>query len=497
MKQIIFFILFSFFLFAKEFVVASYNVENFFDLKYDGTEYKEFIPNTKTWNKRAFYTKLKNISKVINDLKADIIGLQEIESDEVLKLLQKKCHYKYRYFIKKRNSAIGIGLLSNYPILKKEKILVKKFDYAIRDILKATILIDNKPLIIYVNHWKSKRGSEKNRIASALSLKKDIDNLPPYTDFIILGDLNSNYDEFLSIKNEKKLNDTYGITGINHILNTIIDNRFVSKQDLFHNPTLLYNLWLELNPNQRCSKIFKGFCETPDNILISAGLVDNIGITYINKSFNVFKKQYLFRGKYIKRWDFRHFSGYSDHLPIYAKFSSNSNQNYQQKIKKILNISNLYNLDQITSKVLIKNVCVIAKFKNSGVIKQINNRAIFVYKALKGLNEGECFDINVYKIKNYYGLKEITSLEIIKKLNKIDPKKFYINANTRNIFDESKVGEVVFAKGKYDGKYLKFKGKKIKLYFKKWIKKPPINSFIYIKKGVLNKYKNKFEIIVF
>jgi len=48
-------------------------------------EYKEFIPNSKSWNKKSFYNKLYNISRVIKDIKADIIALQEIESDTVLK----------------------------------------------------------------------------------------------------------------------------------------------------------------------------------------------------------------------------------------------------------------------------------------------------------------------------------------------------------------------------------------------------------------------------
>ena len=78
--------LFFFSLHAQDFKVASYNVENLFDLKHDGTEYREYIPNTKSnWNKKTYNIKLKNISKVINELDADIIALQEIESKKALK----------------------------------------------------------------------------------------------------------------------------------------------------------------------------------------------------------------------------------------------------------------------------------------------------------------------------------------------------------------------------------------------------------------------------
>ena len=40
--------------------------------------------------KKTFEIKLNNIIKVLNDLDADIIALQEIESKELMKLLLKK-----------------------------------------------------------------------------------------------------------------------------------------------------------------------------------------------------------------------------------------------------------------------------------------------------------------------------------------------------------------------------------------------------------------------
>ena len=40
-----------------EFKVASYNVENLFDMQYNGTEYKEYIPNNENTLK---YNSIKN-----------------------------------------------------------------------------------------------------------------------------------------------------------------------------------------------------------------------------------------------------------------------------------------------------------------------------------------------------------------------------------------------------------------------------------------------------
>ena len=73
---------------ADNFTVASYNVENLYDLKKDKNEYSEFIPNTKSlWNQRTYNIKINNLIKVINDLDADIIALQEIENRDVMQEL--------------------------------------------------------------------------------------------------------------------------------------------------------------------------------------------------------------------------------------------------------------------------------------------------------------------------------------------------------------------------------------------------------------------------
>ena len=47
---------------ALNFTVVSYNVENLFDLKNDGTEYEEYLPNSKYWNKKTLEIKLTNIA---------------------------------------------------------------------------------------------------------------------------------------------------------------------------------------------------------------------------------------------------------------------------------------------------------------------------------------------------------------------------------------------------------------------------------------------------
>ena len=82
--------------------IATYNVENIFDLQKTGHEYPEYIPNTQAnWNQKTYKIKLQNISKVIKDINADIIGLQEIESLQALKDLRftlKQTGVYYQYY---------------------------------------------------------------------------------------------------------------------------------------------------------------------------------------------------------------------------------------------------------------------------------------------------------------------------------------------------------------------------------------------------------------
>ena len=69
-------LIFSISLNANNITIASYNVENFFDLKKDNSEYSEFIPNTKSnWNENTFNIKVNNLIKVLKDIDVDIIAL--------------------------------------------------------------------------------------------------------------------------------------------------------------------------------------------------------------------------------------------------------------------------------------------------------------------------------------------------------------------------------------------------------------------------------------
>jgi predicted extracellular nuclease len=319
---------------AASLKIAVYNVNNLFDAVADGTEYPEYDPNGPYgWDRSMADIKATNIARVLTALKADIVCLQEVESRQALDLLLNKLKinatpYPYAAIADKSATTVRCAVISTCPIIDQQELSPGK---KMRSILRVTVEYEHHPLILFVNHWKSKQGPESRRVVYARTLEKAISRLDRNADYIIAGDFNANYDEFVTLRDERDLNDTRGRTGINHVLGTIVDNRLVTETDLMHSARRAkhYNLWLELPHDRRWSYIFSGRKTTPDSIILPRGLYDNKGIAYIDNSFDKFDPDFLFDGRRnIFRWQQadkgrgRHLGkGYSDHLPIFALFS--------------------------------------------------------------------------------------------------------------------------------------------------------------------------------
>ena len=250
---------------AKTFKIVSYNLENLFDLTRDGTEYPEYIPNTGYgWTKDIANIKYTNIARVIKDLAGDVVALQEVESKKALINLRNRLKdfgvdYPYLEIADNKATVVKCAVLSKFPIVEKEGIEVDDIDNEIaRNILRIMLDIDGNHIILLINHWKSKRGPESMRIAYAKRLRKEIEKLNGGIDFILIGDFNSNYNEHKTFQNSEKLNDSGGITGINHILGTIQDTEMINEEMLANQTEggYLYNLWLEIRNTQRWSYNF-------------------------------------------------------------------------------------------------------------------------------------------------------------------------------------------------------------------------------------------------
>ena len=399
------------------FKIASYNVENLFDLKFSGTEYKEYIPNNKyRWNAKNYNKKLQNIAKVLSDINAEVVVLQEVENvlalKDLLKVLKTKEGLYYKYFaITNSHSSIQNAIISKFKILKKKNIVVKKVK-GYRDILKVTLDVKGKELVIFANHWKSKWGKESKRHIYAKTLKKELQKIQN-KDYLVVGDLNSNYNEYETFKNNKKLNNTNGITGINHILKTLTKDGLVSEEKVKKSKQLLYNLWLELYPIDRYSRKYYRSSGTPDAFLLPATLFDKNGINYVDNSFKVFKQKYLFSKKnVVKRWQLdkkkRHIGkGYSDHLPIYATFSTLAFTDKKEHKLSILNVQQILDTKVIDKNFILKDIIMTKKKKYGFFVSDSSGGEIFIYKPKYKFEKNKKYNLLVETTVYYKNHEEI------------------------------------------------------------------------------------------
>jgi endonuclease/exonuclease/phosphatase family metal-dependent hydrolase len=322
------------------FTVAFYNLENCFDFEYDSTEYPEYIPGSSSWTREIQLVKINTMAEVISSINSDVIGLCEVEDSDALNDLKKGLQ---RYGVPYKYSATGCGrtrsntcpmLLSRFPV---ENIKLHHVDLPgkslSREILEADIVICSRVLKIFVNHWPSKLHPESYRKKAAEVLAARLQELPTNCEYILIGDFNSDYNESQTFSSFK-LNDTDGKTGINDILGTMIDEnstkRYVSDTDVsIFSITHHYDLWIDIPEHLRMSMIYKGNNQTPDHIIVPGTLCDSTGISYVDNSFASFTwdgkllkdgKPYRWQTKWVKKQKIHLGKGYSDHLPVLARF---------------------------------------------------------------------------------------------------------------------------------------------------------------------------------
>ena len=540
MRSVLLFLLFSLLVGAQSLKIASWNVENLFDLQRQGTEYEEYIPGRHGWNKRTLEKKLNHLAEVICDLDADILALQEVESDRVLARLQTRlkevgCSYPYRYITRDRQTPVHVALLSRKRLEQRRDLRITPYG-RYRSILEA-VLPSDPPLRLFVNHWRSKSGPESERVRYALALKRRLERLPAGSEYILLGDFNSDYREDLRL--DRKHNDTHGITGIDQILGTVQGGRLLRRNDLqsgkYHG-LAHYTLWLELPPSQRWSHNFYGDKEAIDAILIPPTLMDGRGWEYLPGSFGVFRPTWLFgpHGE-VKRWEYRHGRhtgrGFSDHLPIYARFenlgSGRKKSGMLQKVQSWLGIGTskkrasgstiaksspskkidrheettiraLQSMEKLSSTPLLKDAAVVFKRGRSAVLQQSpEGPAILVYKAAGALKEGHRYDLRLYGFKRRNGMPQITDLAVIADKGSVDLRAYLHPFRPSMMRTEEGISRIVGGiEGVYRGHRLHTAGSAWPIYFKKrrWI--PPEGSRIMIKRAQIGYYKNHKELVV-
>lgn len=336
-------------LFSSELKIATYNVENLFDDKINGSEYSDFKSNR--WNSAKYQQKLQKISRVLRELNADVVALNEIENENVIKELANLSGYKFYKFATLKGSPVGLGLLSRYRISDSEIYVVP--DVKTRPILMSRVEFEGHSIEFFIAHFPAAKNPIKHRIAAANTMKKAVKNSK---NGVILGDLNSNYGyKFL-------LNGLDGWT----------------------------NLWEFLPSYQRSS--YKNGKSAIDHIILSKDLMGK-NLRYKDGSFGVFKANFMD-------------DSYSDHYPLYAILS------LQEDIKNVPSklISQIKSVNSNRAKI---TGVVMYKDKNGYILADESRRGIYVYEKNPTLILGTKVEAVVNRVEDYKGNIEITSLSYI------------------------------------------------------------------------------------
>jgi hypothetical protein len=265
-------------------------------------------------------------------------------------------------------------------------------------------------------------------------------------------------------------------------------------------------LWKELPVDARWSHKFYGKKSSLDQIVIPKHMFDGKGVDYVNNSFKVFKASYLFTKKgYISKWRYKNgkhmAKGYSDHLPVYAYFDTNSYvaERKKQNTKKIekKSIEYLYDIESLEGKIQLDDVVVVLKRGRNAVVKQhVDGRGIYLYGCAGRLEEGHKYDLLVEGIKTYHGLKEITHAYKLKDKGVVNGEKYIFTADT---FARKKMvqNEVIKGiSGIYKNRFLYLNDKKIPIYFKKKKLAPANGSHIKIHYAHLGYYKT-LQVVIY
>lgn len=305
--------------------VLFYNVENLFDTINDpAIKDEEFTPKgSKEWSRVRYEDKLTKLARVLtaaNDNNPLLIGLSEVENRAVVTDLIKtgklsSTKYGIAHYDSPDRRGIDVALAydtDRFLLIQSEAIPVRlKNDekFKTRDILYVKGLVkDSIPLHIFVNHWSSRYGgqkeSEHKRVQAAEILKRKSDSIlanNPDANIILMGDFND-------YPTNKSITEILGATSIDAAKN----GEFV-------------NLLANLHSDGKGTHNYKGKWGALDQIIISSGLLDGKSIDIKDRKAYILKKDFLlYEHKSGDKTPSRtyggpnYYGGYSDHLAVYT-----------------------------------------------------------------------------------------------------------------------------------------------------------------------------------
>ena len=191
--------------------IVSWNLQTFFDGVTDGSEYQQFKGTKSPWSEKKYMARLEKLASALRAFDADLVVLEELEKAGQLHDIYNQLSgtfrfsslYRYGAFASEPGAAIGVGVLSRFPLSEARAHALdigseRARQPALRPLLELVIQRDGRKLTLFVCHWKSKSGGEEaseiwrnfseNQLANLLSCDGN-----PY---FIAGDFNRDLYEF-------------------------------------------------------------------------------------------------------------------------------------------------------------------------------------------------------------------------------------------------------------------------------------------------------------
>ena len=163
---------------TQSLTVMNWNLETFFDARFDGTEYTQFKNAKSGWSREKYDVRLDRLAEVIKALDADVLVFEELEKEEQLYDISNRLSgtfnfakmYGYSCFAIEEGSSIGCAVLSRFPL---GEVSVHALDIrtesetqpSMRPLLQVSVQNGEKKLVLFVNHWKSKSGDKNGETA--------------------------------------------------------------------------------------------------------------------------------------------------------------------------------------------------------------------------------------------------------------------------------------------------------------------------------------------
>ena len=196
----------------KTLSIVNWNVQTFFDSTTDGIEYSQFVTDKK-WGKEMYKERLERLCSVIKKTDCDVFVMEELENEKILfdiyNFMAGEWNfskiYRWSCFAKTPGTSIGCGVLSRIPLkdLKVHGLDVRSAETQprLRPVMEVTLCDNEKELVLFVNHWKSKRGGEEKTevwrkreesvLAACVNSASDVGRK-----FVCCGDFNRDINDF-------------------------------------------------------------------------------------------------------------------------------------------------------------------------------------------------------------------------------------------------------------------------------------------------------------